>query len=117
MRKTTLVCLIAALGFISINKIHSGHKLQYPLIESDIRREDSNPSAREEEEDGMQEAMEQEFRLTKDPALNEVPRERLIPAMHVRDQRLSAWRGSVRTMAAIPGVNWTERGPVNVGGR
>src|SRR5262245_51493714 len=36
---------------------------------------------REEEEDGMQQAMHQEFLMTRDPALNVVPKERLLTAM------------------------------------
>ncbi len=64
--------------------------------------------------DRMDLAWEQEFELTKDPALNIVPRERLLAAWQYQQQLLG------RTglgKAAIPGVTWTERGPNNFGGR
>ncbi|OYU95273.1 MAG: hypothetical protein CFE21_13305 [Bacteroidetes bacterium B1(2017)] len=64
--------------------------------------------------DRMDLAWEQEFELTKDPALGIVPRERLYAAWQYQ-QQLFAQQG--RGKAAIPGVTWTERGPNNYGGR
>jgi len=61
-------------------------------------------------------AVEQEFELTKDLSLNAVPRERLIAADNYR-KALIARKESSRTMAAVPGLIWQERGPSNVGGR
>ncbi len=58
-------------------------------------------------------AMAMEFELTKDPATNTVPRERLLPAyreLQRREQLLS-------TRNNILQMNWEERGPNNVGGR
>ena len=66
-------------------------------------------------ESGMDKAMEQEFDLVKDPALNRIPRERLMAAESFRRQKLSAI--SNRTTTAVPGITWEERGPNNVGGR
>ena len=60
-------------------------------------------------------AMAYEFELTKDPALNIVPRERLIAADNYRKQKLASL--SNRTTSAVSGISWTERGPNNVGGR
>jgi len=59
-------------------------------------------------------AIEQEFEATKDPALNEVPRQRLVSA--------KAYATRLRNMppsqrAAITGITWDERGPSNVSGR
>src|SRR4026208_2202028 len=68
-----------------------------------------------ERQDGIDMAMAYEFEITKDPALNTVPRERLIAADNYRKQKLSS--NSNRTATAVPGINWTERGPNNVGGR
>lgn len=59
-------------------------------------------------------AIEQEFEMTKDPALNEVPRERIIDARIYAD-RLRNSPNYQR--AAIAGINWEERGPNNVSGR
>lgn len=55
-------------------------------------------------------AMEQNFLMTMDPSLSEVPYERQIKAYKYLDSKL-------RNKAAISNVNWTERGPNNVGGR
>jgi hypothetical protein len=73
-------------------------------------------SDKEEEEDGMEKAIEQEIRLTKDPRTNRVPTERLITAKKVRDQKLSRFSSS-KVMASVSGINWQERGPSNIGGR
>lgn len=68
-----------------------------------------------ERQDGVDMAMAYEFEITKDPALNIVPRERLIAADNYRRQKLASL--SNRTTTAVSGINWTERGPNNVGGR
>jgi uncharacterized repeat protein (TIGR01451 family) len=61
--------------------------------------------------DRMDLAIAQEIRMTLDPALGKVPRERLIAAQQMADQLRQEGR------AAIPGVTWQERGPRNVSGR
>jgi len=60
-------------------------------------------------------AMQQEVELTKDPALNRVPRERLAEAERIRVAKLRELPS--RTTGAVPGISWQERGPINVGGR
>ena len=71
-----------------------------------------NSSSEEDEEklemDGMQKAMRQEFFMTRDPALNIVPKERLLAAMK--------FTSTART-TQITDLTWTERGPNNIGGR
>ncbi len=57
-------------------------------------------------------AWKQEFELTKDPETGDVPSERLYDAWIYMSQ-LQSKLGK----AAIPGVQWTERGPNNCGGR
>ena len=64
---------------------------------------------------GMDKAMEQEFEITKDPLLNIVPREKLLAADNYRKQKLASIAN--RTNTAVSGINWSERGPNNVGGR
>jgi PKD repeat protein len=54
-------------------------------------------------------AAEHDFLMTVDPALRIVPKERLFLA----DEQAK----SISMNAAIAGINWTERGPANVGGR
>jgi hypothetical protein len=58
-------------------------------------------------------AIKQEFELTKDPATNTLPRERLIAARAYQQQEF-ARQSQLR---AVPGLQWQERGPTNIGGR
>ncbi|HEY0434827.1 MAG TPA: T9SS type A sorting domain-containing protein [Chitinophagaceae bacterium] len=60
------------------------------------------------EMDGTAKAMRQEFLMTRDPALNMVPTERLVRIWN--EMKLA------RTNQAND-LTWTERGPTNVGGR
>lgn len=72
----------------------------------------------EEEENGialqdrMDLAWQQEKEMTKDPALGNVPTDRLIPAWQYTKQNLAQ-----RTNAAIANMNWISVGPKNWGGR
>jgi PKD repeat protein len=52
----------------------------------------------------------QDFKRTKDPATGTIPHERAIQAFQYTKRKL-------KEKAAITGVNWTERGPNNIGGR
>lgn len=56
---------------------------------------------------------EQEFRMTVDPALGVVPRERLVKAQKVAEEK----RSELATRAGVVPLYWDERGPNNVGGR
>lgn len=58
-------------------------------------------------------AFEQDFMMTMDPNLGQVPYERKILANQLVDEMLS----KPKHKAAIAGVTWQERGPNNVGGR
>lgn len=66
----------------------------------------------EEEKDGIEQAWLQYFELMKDPALGYVPSEQLLPVWQELQDHPTA-----KTIAAIPGITWTEHGPTNVGGR
>lgn len=68
----------------------------------------------EDEQDDADKRNSFEFNLTKDPRLGYVPKERLIIANEMRNARLAQL---AKTEAAVPGINWVERGPNNVGGR
>ncbi|MCE2833535.1 MAG: GEVED domain-containing protein [Chitinophagaceae bacterium] len=72
--------------------------------DSFIRRVDSIPKR-----DRPDLAAEHYFLRTVDPALGIVPKERLFVADEQAKQ--------ISMNAAIAGINWTERGPANVGGR
>lgn len=61
-------------------------------------------------------AIIQEAEKTKDPATNTVPRERLKQAYEYAEL-LRSRAVNNRIAGAIPGMNWVERGPKNVGGR
>lgn len=74
-----------------------------------------NTKSKVPRKDRMDLAWEQEFELTKDPQLNEVPRERLLKAWQYQQSLLQQQSGLGK--AAIPGVSWVERGPNNCGGR
>jgi hypothetical protein len=68
-----------------------------------------------EREDGMQRALFQEFLMTRDPALNEIPAERIIEAKK-RMEQIEVSNRNLRT-AQTATVSWQERGPNNIGGR
>lgn len=86
-------------------------------MKSIINFENENEEEDEsEEEDGMREAMLQEIKKTKDPALGYVPKERLYES-YLYAQSLLKTQNQQRTSAAISGITWTERGPSNIGGR
>lgn len=65
------------------------------------------------ESDGMEQAMRQEFRMTRDPQLNIIPRERLVAARDFMENMGS----SGNTAGRLTALTWQERGPSNVGGR
>lgn len=65
--------------------------------------------------DRMDLAMQQEFDLTRDPATMTIPRERLWKAYaYAEEMRAQAAQNK---MAGALSLNWSERGPNNVGGR
>ena len=84
--------------------------------------EPKHKSANEKKEgiplqDRMDLAIQHEFEITKEVATNTVPRERLVAAKTYALQTLLPSKYGNSTMAAIPGIAWTERGPNNIGGR
>lgn len=69
---------------------------------------------KEPQMDGLEKAMQQEFRLTRDPQIGRVPRERLSEAKAYMERLVPAGGGSTNRLTAL---GWVERGPNNVGGR
>ena len=76
------------------------------------QKEKSEVKGEHESEDGMEEYMQQRFKMTVDPALNYVPSERLTFAKEEANRRSNIF--SQRTTGNLI---WEERGPNNVGGR
>ncbi len=74
-----------------------------------------NISGESATEDRMDLAMLQDFELTKDLKVNDVPRERLIRAMDIKNIRVAA--KGLQPNLPVTGIGWQERGPNNVGGR
>ncbi|HEU5168121.1 MAG TPA: T9SS type A sorting domain-containing protein [Chitinophagaceae bacterium] len=70
----------------------------------------------EAEKDRIDLAIQQDIRRTKDLNTNSVPVQRLIQAKNFKDQKLSQLNNN-RLATLVPGINWVERGPSNVGGR
>jgi hypothetical protein len=68
----------------------------------------NNDAGEDLETDGADRAMHQEFLMTRDPALNTVPKERLLTAID--------YMNSQRTTQPTA-LAWQERGPNNIGGR
>lgn len=66
--------------------------------------------------DRMDMYYQQETERTMDPATGTVPRERLLAGIRYMEA-LQQQQSANRMMGALPGVNWTERGPSNCGGR
>src|SRR5262245_10364059 len=92
--------LISAVAFYS--------PVRYTKIIEDLEESHGGLS----KQDMMDKAWEYEFEITKDPALNTVPRERLLAAYdYAKTLEASG------TRAAMPNFTWTERGPDNFGGR
>jgi hypothetical protein len=102
MRKTTLV----GLAFLCL----AGMALLWVVLPTNADSTfDKVPKMR-----AIEEAIAQEFEMTKDPALNLVPKDRLMAAKDYAD-RLR--RNPNYDRSAIAGISWEERGPNNVSGR
>lgn len=73
-----------------------------------------NKTARKStESDGMERAMWQEYRMTRDPRLNIIPRERLEAAKAY----MESMPGNGGIAGRFTALAWQERGPSNIGGR
>lgn len=109
MKKFTLAfgLAIALLGLLYVVR---------PQVSSFIEKENQEENELFESQNKLryiEEAIRQEFELTKSPVTGDVPRQKLLEAKEYAAQRLKQ-RANGR---AIQGINWVERGPNNVGGR
>src|SRR6187399_2053113 len=110
-KRSTLVVLAALLSIFGYFtwEYYSEKKYEGKEREHEEREEG-------EEKDRIDLAILQEIKRTKDPTTNSVPVQRLIQAKNFKNQKLSQLNNN-RLATAVPGINWTERGPSNVGGR
>lgn len=76
-------------------------------------RDQASPAEKQPQSDGLEQAMLQEFRMTRDPQLHLIPRERLYEAKAYME-RIYVSGGRTGRLTALA---WQERGPNNVGGR
>ena len=105
-KKPTRIVLVALL-------IVFGYYTWEYLSKKDAAREFEEE---EESKDRIDLAVQQEIKRTTDPNTNSVPVQRLIHAKMFKDQKLAQLNNN-RTTTSVPGINWIERGPSNVGGR
>src|SRR5690348_6721116 len=112
MKKTSLFFLpiLFSLLFIFLfiynetkNDLHS---LNYSTVQG---RDD-------DKDDGMQKAMFHEFLMTRDPALDVAPTERLVEARKRMDE-INSSMARATNASKVASLNWQERGPNNIGGR
>src|SRR5436190_16681894 len=114
MRKRSTLVVIAAL--LSIFGYFTWEHYSDKKYERKEKEHEEREGEEEEEKDRIDLAIQQEIKRTKDPNTNSVPVQRLINAKNFKDQKLSQLSNN-RLTTAVSGINWTERGPSNVGGR
>ena len=110
-KRSTLVVIVALLSIFGYFTWEHYYEKKYKEKERGHEEREG-----EEEKDRIDLAIQQEIKRTKDPHTNSVPVQRLIQAKNFKDQKLSQLNNN-RLATSVPGINWIERGPSNVGGR
>jgi hypothetical protein len=113
-KRSTLVVLAALLSIFGYFTWE--HYSEKKHEEKEREHRERGGEKEEEEKDRIDLAIQQDIKRTKDPHTNSVPVQRLIQAKMFKDQKLSQLNNN-RLATAVPGINWIERGPANVGGR
>src|SRR5678815_1833409 len=113
-KRSTLVVLAALLSIFGYFTWE--HYSEKKHEEKEREHRERGGEKEEEEKDRIDLAIQQDIKRTKDPHTNSVPVQRLIQAKMFKDQKLSQLNNN-RLATAVPGINWVERGPSNVGGR
>jgi trimeric autotransporter adhesin len=103
MRRILLLTAAAACGLFLFYRVVKSHKMD-PMI----GKVSVDKMGKEQNEDGIREAMEMEFEATKDVSLGYVPKNRLTVAVNnlIKQRRHGASR-----MEKTNAFTWTERGP------
>ncbi|MEP7145806.1 MAG: PKD domain-containing protein [bacterium] len=105
--KTFLFALCTVFSILIIITIYNFANVDHGISEDQYGSEETSKSP-----DQPDKAYELEFLKTMDPKTNTVPTERLIPALkYMKELQQTQQEGP------IAGINWTERGPNNIGGR
>jgi len=135
--KISMILLFIAF-FQNVNAYNRTGPVKNPVLISgnfniqDTTRQAAKSTAKDkdEPEDGVDDDIKarnhQEFQRTKDPKINRVPKERLLVAKQIKDQMIRE-KNQVKPVGnlgispvnsgTISSLQWTERGPNNVGGR
>jgi hypothetical protein len=111
MQKRSTLVVLAAL--LSIFGYFTWEHYAEKRNEQKERRHEEREGEKEKEKDRIDLAIQQDIKRTKDPNTNSVPVQRLIQARMFIDQKLSQLNN--RQATSVPGINWMERGPSNVG--
>lgn len=106
---TFCVLAIACLAVFGKQIFNSDKQLVAELIEHREKEESGNQKQQEQEERARHERL-----MTMDPALGYAPKERLMVAEEQTRQIMTEYFRENSPMALM---NWTERGPNNIGGR
>ena len=114
MRKRSTLVVLAAL--LSIFGYFTWEHFSEKKYEGKEKRHEEREGEEEKGKDRIDLAVLQEIKRTKDPNTNSVPVQRLVRAKAFKEQKLASLNNN-RITTAVPAINWTERGPSNVGGR
>ena len=110
---TLSLIIIAAVVVVKTSSDGNNHPINKGKI-IEAQKAQVSGMGNTEERDRPDEAFAQEFEMTKDDKLGYPPTMRLVEAYDELKDQLSSQIG---LRSAIPGVEWIERGPNNVGGR
>ena len=105
MKNTTSIVLTITLVLIACG---AANYLRLPDSRTEVEEESEGKLAQT-----IEGRFEQEFLMTHDPVTNSIPRDRLLKAFRIAQQKRAQMAQAER---AIP-IYWQERGPNNVGGR
>jgi len=110
MKKRLLIALGLLLVITTILKLNSElFTSSSSLNDSEVRLQSPENNL-----DNPEKGMAQEFEMTMDRSLGDIPTQRKVKAYEVLKEQFSR---EIATFSAIPDVEWNERGSDNVGGR
>lgn len=113
-----LFLLLFTAGLLSFIRFNKHYNPKHTSERESSYFEGENEENEKEEEDGPEKVLLREFLMTRDPALNSIPFERIVGAKR-RMQELNTAAILTRTnnSARVASLSWAERGPKNIGGR
>ncbi|OQP59937.1 hypothetical protein A3860_35425 [Niastella vici] len=115
MRKIILLCLCAAVGVagVSLYQLKARHHYEDSYDGKDHNEDDDDErtEGKEEDEDGIWEAQQQEIEKTKDVSLGYVPKYRLVNAYNELMRKRSRQMQTTGRLTTASSLTWIERGP------